>query len=192
MTDQRREDAVQRGVQAYAMLYDHDRQDSSQLYFLYDLAEMAPDGPAVEIGVYRGGSVLTWAVAREGRGDLYAVDDWSLKNKPERNRKSFVHNMNRYGIEIEIVDGKSWEVANQVPDDLAFCFIDGDHSYYGIPRDMAVWPDKIMPGGTIAFHDYGVGKVFVVVQCIVDAWQAKYRWEHIRTVGSTIAFRRPL
>lgn len=186
-----RDAAVQRGIDACAMLYDHNRKEASQLYFLYDLAKQAPDGPSVEVGVYRGGSVVTWAVAREGRGDLYAVDDWSLKNKAARNRKSFVLNMKKYDIEIEIVDGKSWEVADQVPGGLAFCFVDGNHSYEGIPRDVTIWPDKMMPGGIIAFHDYGVPHPFVVVKCIVDAWQGKYKWEHLGTVGSTIAFRKP-
>jgi len=188
----KRDDAVSRGIQAQAMLYDHNRKDAAQLYFLYDLALLAPSGPAVEVGVYRGGSVVTWAVAREGRGDLYAVDDWSLKNKPAQNRAAFVRNMGLYNIEIEIVDGKSWDVAYQVPDGLCFCFIDGDHSYYGIPRDVAIWPDKIAPGGIIAFHDYGVPNPFVVVKCIVDAWDRKYKWEHLGTTGSTIAFRKPV
>lgn len=188
----KRNEAVTRGIQAYAMLYDHNRKEATQLEFLYDLALLAPNGPAVEVGVYRGGSVVTWAVAREGRGDLYAVDDWSLKNKPARNRHSFVLNMQKHGIDIEIVDGKSWDVASQVPDGLVFCFIDGDHSYYGIPRDVAIWPDKMAPGGIIVFHDYGVPHPFVVVKCIVDAWQGKYKWEHLGTTGSTIAFRKPL
>jgi predicted O-methyltransferase YrrM len=191
MTD-KRDDAVQRGIQAHAMLYDNNRKEAGQLYFLYDLALLAPNGPAVEVGVYQGGSVVTWAVARKGRGDLYAVDDWSLKNKPARNRHYFVSNMQKYNIEIEIVDGKSWLVADQVPDGLAFCFIDGDHSYYGIPHDVAVWPEKMVPGGIIVFHDYGVPNPFVVVKCIVDAWQAKVKWEHLGTTGSTIAFRKPM
>ena len=188
----KREQAVLRGVQAFAMLYDNDRKEASQLEFLYDLALLAPFGPAVEVGVYRGGSVVTWAMAREGRGDLYAVDNWSLKNKPERNRHSFILNMKKYDIEIEIVDGLSWEVADQVPDGLAFCFIDANHSYEGIPRDVTVWPGKMAPGGILAFHDYGVPNPFVVVKCIVDAWARKYKWEHLGTTGSTIAFRRPM
>jgi hypothetical protein len=124
---------------------------------------MAPDGSAAEIGVYRGGSLVTWAAAREGRGDIYAVDDWTLKNKPERNRKSFLFN----------------------------CFIDGDHTMRGIPRDVLTWPDKVKAGGIIAFHDYGVPNPYVVVKCIVDAWQVKVKWEELGTVGSLIAFRKP-
>lgn len=38
--------AVSRALQTRAML------DKAQLYFLYDMALMAPDGPAVECGVY--------------------------------------------------------------------------------------------------------------------------------------------
>ncbi len=184
-----RDKSVQRGIDIKAMLYDHNRDNADQLYFLYDLATQAPNGPSVEVGVYRAGSFVVWAETRRGRGDLYAVDDWTLKNKAIANRKSFIHNTQDF--DVTVVDGKSWEVSNQVPNNLAFCFIDCDHSYYGIPRDITVWPNKIKPKGIIAYHDYGVPNPFVVVKCIVDAWQAKVQWEHVGTVGSTIAFRRP-
>jgi len=84
----------------------------------------------------------------------------------------------------------SWEVEEQVLNRLAFCFIDGDHTMRGIPRDVLTWPNKVKPGGVIAFHDYGVPNPYVVVKCIVDAWQFKVQWEELGTVGSLIAFRK--
>jgi predicted O-methyltransferase YrrM len=36
---------------------------------------------------------------------------------------------------------------------IEFLFIDGDHSYEGVKRDILMWYDKVVPGGVIVFHD---------------------------------------
>jgi Methyltransferase domain len=37
---------------------------------------------------------------------------------------------------------------------VAFCFIDGDHSYKSVTADLHAWWPKVRAGGTIAGHDY--------------------------------------
>ena len=37
---------------------------------------------------------------------------------------------------------------------LDFVFIDGDHSYEGVKKDIIAWLPKVKPGGIIAGHDY--------------------------------------
>lgn len=183
-----REKAVRRGIQANAMLYDKDRKDASQLYWLFDLAKQAPDGPAVELGVYHGGSVATWAAARVKRGPLYAVDNWSSKNQV-----IFTQTMARCGIDIQTLTGTSWAAGRRwKKETCAFVFIDSDHSWKGFPRDMLVWPDKVMPGGILVLHDYGVWKPNVVVKAIADAWQMEVQWEELGAVGAVMAYRRPI
>ena len=181
-----REKAVLRGIEANSMLHCKDTGDVSQLYYLFDLAKMAPDGIAIECGVYHGGSVATWSAARHKRGPLIAVDDWSSKNE-----QIFRDTMERYGIEIEIITANGWEAPDLIQGQVAFCFLDDDHSIRGIPRNILVWPDRMMPGGILVFHDYNVAKRNVAVKCIVDCWREEVHWEHLGTVGSTIAFRKP-
>ena len=89
------------------------------------------------------------------------------------------------------VKANSWEAWSQVPDDLAFCFIDADHGEQGIPRDIQVWPQKMAPGGVLVFHDYGVWKPTVAVKRVVDEWQAEACWEFLGSCRSAYAFRRP-
>ena len=182
-----RAEAVRRGVEAGAMLYDVARKDDTQLGYLYDLAVLAPDGPAVECGVYAGGSLVCWAAAREGRGEVIAVDDWSSKT-----RDMFFRSLQRYALSCRVLEMPSWQAPALLAEPVAFCFIDANH---GEPfaRDLAAWPAKMAPGGILAFHDYGVWKPTVMVKRYVDEWRAGEgaAWEQLGQVGAVIAFRRP-
>ena len=106
--------AIQRAIDTRSQIYNRksncpdDRRDA-ELKYLYQLAEQAPDGAAVELGVRTGGSFLCWSMARDGRGPLYAVDDWSSKT-----RDLFFANVAKYGVTVETVTGKSWEAAAQI------------------------------------------------------------------------------
>ena len=117
--------------------------------------------------------------------NLYAVDDWSSKTE-----KVFYDNAKAYNIPVTIIGKKSAEAADDITEPLAFVFVDGSHDI-GIWDDVQLWPEKVMPGGIIAFHDYGVWKPTVKVKPAVDQWQSRAKWYPIRQVGSTIAFMRP-
>jgi predicted O-methyltransferase YrrM len=181
----KREQAVQAGINANAMLYDKNREDAKQLYFLYDLALLAPDGIGVEVGAYQGGSIACWGMAKERK--IYAVDNWATHSKANKFRLF----ENTKHLSVSLIECPSWEGANRFNDNaIAFCFIDADHSIRGIGRDILVWPQKIMNGGIIAFHDYGAPKKNIAVKCLVDCWQAEVKWECLGVVGSTIGFRK--
>jgi hypothetical protein len=50
----------------------------------------------------------------------------------------------------------SHEAAQDVQDaSLDFVFIDGDHSYQGVKKDLEAWISKVKPGGFLSGHDYG-------------------------------------
>ena len=176
-----RDEAVQRGIAAKAMIYDVARVDDTQLYWVYDLAAMAPDGIAVECGVHYGGSLLCWAEAREGRGEIVAVDS--------KFRPGFHMHLERYGFHPRLLQVLSWDAPAAIGEQVAFVFLDACHSE-PFAQDIAAWPDAIVPGGILAIHDYGTWKS-PVVKREVDAWQAVAQWEYLGIVGALIAFRRP-
>ncbi|MDD5059294.1 MAG: class I SAM-dependent methyltransferase [Sideroxydans sp.] len=178
-------EAMERGRVCQANIYDLNRHDVAdwQLAWVWCLAQVAPDGPAVECGIAHGGSLATWAPAREGRGPIYAVD--------VKFRDGVMERLAGYGYEIEALLMPSWEAPAHIDGQVAFCFIDANHSESGFPRDIAVWPGKIAPGGVLAFHDYDVWKPNVVVKKYVDAWQERARWHYLGQIGALIAFRRP-
>jgi len=176
----RRKAAIERGrtIEGRVMI------DEKTLGFLYDMAKIAPKGDACEVGVMCGSSLVTWAAARPGK--KYAVDNVD--------RPDFRENLKYWGLRAEVLIGDSAEVAKKMGD-LAFCFIDADHTEAGIPRDIVAYTPKIVPGGIVVFHDYDEdegkkGKGYVVFET-VNKWQKEAKWEKIGQVGITIAFRRP-
>jgi predicted O-methyltransferase YrrM len=150
---------------------------------LYELAAMAPEGPAVEVGLYEGRSLLAWAPARAGRGQVYGVDIQPTALLRE--------NVARSGYPIEILEGLSWEAWRQVPDGLGFVFIDADHTIDGFPKDLLPWAVKVKRGGILAVHDYGAGKGHWVVTPYTNWWQHFARWEDLGVTVYVQAYRRP-
>jgi predicted O-methyltransferase YrrM len=182
--------------------------DEEQIAYLYDLAQLAPDGAACEVGVWRGRSFVGWGLGRKGQ--LYAVDWWyggadiaeQLEAKEmagdspavigAKRKRDFEATIAALGLAERtiIVVGYSWYAATQILEPLAFCFVDACHDQEAVNKDLMAWPQKIMPGGILAMHDYGTHKC-PGVKIEVDAWQKLAQWEPLKVVGSTIAFRRP-
>ena len=180
-------EAMERGRACGANIYDLNRHDVAdwQLAWIWCLALVAPDGPAVECGVAHGGSLACWAAARVDRGPIIAVDTKFRAGVAKRWERD-------YGYEVQCLEMASWDAPRQIAGQVAFCFIDADHSVLGFPKDIGAWPEKIMPGGILALHDYDVWKPGVVVKEYTDRWQARAKWEFLGTVGALIAFRKPV
>lgn len=184
------EQAIARGREAGTMLYNRkancpDDKRDQELRNLYNLATIAPEGPAVGVGTWKGGSLVCWSAAREGRGAIFAVDDNSSKVN-----QICEANIERFGIDTTFLEMDSIDGAKIVPDDLAFCFIDANHGE-GIGRDVPAWSKKVAPGGIIIYHDYGTRKC-PLVKIAVDNWAAEARWQFIGQCGSSRAYRRPI
>lgn len=174
-----REESVGVGLSVGTML------GREQLAFLWDLAKEAPDGPAAEVGIWWGGSLVSWSYARDGRGPVFGMDK---AVKPEV--RTAVEYLKR---PITLVECDSWDGPAHIQTPLAFCFIDAGHGAGEVDRDVPAWLPHIMPGGIVAFDDYNYNKPTVLVKKVVDEWQAMAKWELMPPgiVYSTIAFRRP-
>lgn len=136
----------------------------------YDKAiDEAKDGAVfAEIGCWLGRSTayLADAIKRSGKDiTLYAVDSFvgvpegDPESEPYRGRnicKEFIQNMRDCGADdvVRLIQSDSAEAAACfVPDSLDFVFIDADHSYQGVSRDIAAWRPKVKAGGIVAGHD---------------------------------------
>jgi hypothetical protein len=110
----------------------------------------------------------------EPRLHLTMVDPWSpefnygwlRKQRKQRQEKSRARNEERYqatllsvkecGDRVTILRMPSHEGAEVVEDrSLDFVFIDGDHRYGAVVKDIALWWPKVRAGGILSGHDYG-------------------------------------
>ncbi|HDY87129.1 MAG TPA: class I SAM-dependent methyltransferase [bacterium] len=118
-----------------------------------------------EVGVARGRT--TGVILRNCRDlHLYAVDLWEpvpnevgggtqCKGWKHGNiRKEFNKNVSRFRSRLTILQGLSWEMAKQVKDGtLDFVFIDADHEYESVMKDIRAWSPKLKSGGMMSGHD---------------------------------------
>ncbi len=126
----------------------------------------------VEIGVLNG---ATSAKILENCTSTihYMVDPWSAKNKDdsyiksgsldsqasqewfEENFRIALADTEPYEDRRRIRRMKSAEVVHEFSNDtLNYVFIDGDHSYEGVCRDINLWYPKVKKGGWIGGHDW--------------------------------------
>jgi predicted O-methyltransferase YrrM len=176
----RKAEAVRRGQSIFGQAL----MSKDELAYLYDMAAIAPDGLAIEIGTFNGSAAMTWASARLGRGEIIVVDTVARDDLRENIKHS------GYPIEVKIADS-----TKMIPPEMAFCFIDGDHTKTGIPHDIKIYPPRVAPGGVLVFHDFDPkegpkGKGYVVYG-EVKAWHKRNGWELLGQAGRLIAFRRP-
>jgi predicted O-methyltransferase YrrM len=65
-------------------------------------------------------------------------------------------NLKLFDDRATIKRGLSWEVAEQIGDgSVDLVYIDGDHTYDGVMRDLNAWVPKIKKGGIVCGDDIG-------------------------------------
>ena len=68
---------------------------------------------------------------------------------------------------IRIHKGNSCDILNNFEDDyFDMIYIDGDHSYEGVSKDLEVSYNKVSPGGYICGHDYTIERFPGVVKAV--------------------------
>lgn len=73
----------------------------------------------------------------------------------QRYYEDFSQAMKIYGDRVSIHRMFTHEAAKLVDDEsLDFVFIDADHSYEGVSRDIADWTPKVRKGGAVIGHDW--------------------------------------
>jgi hypothetical protein len=119
---------------------------------------------ACECGVAEGN--FSEDLLRCGIEKLYCVDFWGkIANQSgdggfetswhQNNFNQALHKLIPYGERAIILRGKSVEMATHIPNNsLGLVYIDCDHSFQGVSRDILAYWDKLVDGGIMAFHDF--------------------------------------
>lgn len=140
-----------------------------EAYLLYRIALTLPgEAVAAEIGSWMGRSSTAIAFALQERGGLlHTIDDHRGITghegafPAERVRGAFLQNVQAAGVAalIEHHPFSSDALAPAWRTQLDFLFIDGDHRYAAVQRDIANYTPFVKKGGWIAFHDTGGAEV---------------------------------
>lgn len=118
---------------------------------------------AAELGVAEGNNSRDLLAA--GMEKLYMVDRWQYtpiagdSGEPQEwhdnNYQQVLDKVSEYGDKAIILKGDSVSMSYRVEDSsLSMVYIDADHSYEGVKKDLVVWGNKVVSGGIIAGHDY--------------------------------------
>jgi hypothetical protein len=118
-----------------------------------------------EVGVARGNLTKT-VLARNPQLHMYAVDLWAPM--PEgvdggkqyklwdftNIKKRFDEQTSPFRSRLTVLHGISWEISDQVEDNsLDFVFLDADHEYESVIKDIQAWTPKLKPNGMMSGHD---------------------------------------
>lgn len=145
---------------------------AARLPDLYELLAIARPKSVLEIGCYRGVSTEVWLLHC---AQVVAVDPW-----PDVTiRRDFLARCGHYP-HLTMIEGFSpialaplnlWPASAQKFD---LCYIDGDHSYEAVRRDIEACKALVRPGMFIGGHDYGGD--CPGVQIAVDEMLGKPQW----------------
>jgi predicted O-methyltransferase YrrM len=168
----------------------------AQIRTLFKWASVV-EGNAVEIGCFYGRSTATIALGlnvSEKGNKVYAID-------PQSSRVCkydfFIENMEKAGIRDRVIPVREksevvWK--NKKPESLfksqvGLLFIDGDHTYEGVKKDLQ-YVDLVYRDGIIALHDYHSSKYPGIVNA-VNEYRNKYdKIEWFQLIGNLILFKK--
>lgn len=134
----------------------------NQLYGLYDLIKenFYEDSVLLEVGSFAGVSTELFAQICK---KVYAVDPWDLnKEYAELHPTSVIESEKRFDLMASKYDNivkmkrfsqnVHWSFGNST---LDVVYIDGEHLYEPVKRDINLWLPKVKDGGILCGHDFG-------------------------------------
>ncbi|MEX0729481.1 MAG: class I SAM-dependent methyltransferase [Aquisalimonadaceae bacterium] len=161
------------------------------------------EGDVVEIGSWQGRSTsfLAKATKASGNGTLFSVDHFRgnkdkeaqyvfKKNDLSDLKERFCTNMKQCEVDdvIHVLDMPSDDAATHIEDEsVRFLFIDGDHSFAGVKRDVELFMPKLCKGAIIAFDDYNAE--FPGVVEVVDELKSAINPSRAMTYPNTVVLR---
>lgn len=131
------------------------------------LADLAQGKRVLEIGACLGCSTISLASTAEHvvsidwhRGDTQ-TQGWGGPHRdyPSFSAFQYLDNLIRYGVleKVSAVVADCNSIGPLLADEsFDVAFIDGDHRFDAVRRNIELFLPKIRPGGVIIFHDYGV------------------------------------
>lgn len=140
-----------------------------------------------------------WLPGEQRPAAYQATGDSNAQLTRERaaTHRQLAHNVvAQFSDRCSLLEGDSASFAAPLIGDLELdlCFIDADHSYTGVHRDVRAWWPKVKPGGWVGGHDYDNLDSrfdFTGVRRAVDEWAEAEGHKVITGANFTWWVRRP-
>jgi hypothetical protein len=127
-----------------------------------------------ELGTYKGGTTF-FLLDNHSKLILHTVDIFERQPghkdyDTDRHVFTFTYpwileKAKNYGNRLTVHKGWTHEIADKIPDaSLDFVFIDADHEYESVKKDIIAWRPKIRKGGLLMGHDIHLEGVKKAVQ----------------------------
>ena len=133
----------------------------------------------VEIGVWRGTNAVS-ILNHINIKKLFLVDPYIINKEYEpswlpectqsdisNDFKIASNKLNSFKDKITFIISPSEEAVKDIPDNLDFVYIDGNHSYDFVKKDIELFYPKVCIGGVFGGHDYSP-KFLGVVRAVDD------------------------
>jgi len=136
----------------------------SQREFMFNLGKVTEN--AAEIGSWKGLSAVIVllgmrSVCRETIPKYYCIDTFEASNEELNSESTFEEFSKATGKfdDLKIIQPiKGWstdlKTLEQIPNNLDWVYIDGDHSTEAVYNDIILYHPKIKTNGLILFHDH--------------------------------------
>lgn len=124
------------------------------------MIDKLPSGSkVVEVGTYEGKSFAYFMVEMTNAGkefEVWGVDSFTFTGENGKSiLENFLRHLEPFFGKFDTLIANSWDAASHFEDkSLDFVFLDADHVYESISKDIEAWLPKIKPGGILAGHDY--------------------------------------
>lgn len=165
---------------------------------LYRLAVSAKGGGIVEIGSYRGRSAVFLARGSldGARLPVYAVDPHKAFTGVlggmfgPADRTAFYRAMldNECSEIVSLINLSSESFASTWKEAVSLLWVDGDHRYEGVRRDVECWVPHLQSDGVIAFDDALDGALGP--RRLIDEMTASAAFVEIGGVGKIVVIKR--
>jgi predicted O-methyltransferase YrrM len=175
---------------------------ADQLARAADLAGSVPSGGRiVEIGSFRGRSLIALARAAPAGVEVVAIDPHAGNDRGPReidgftaaaaeDSEAFLANLRRAGVADRVTYLRmfSHQALGEVEGPVDLLHIDGAHRFGPARADIRRWGDRVAPGGTMLIHDAfsSVGVTAAIGASLV----ASPRWRYVGRRRSLAEYRR--
>jgi len=175
---------------------------NGQARLLWDAAQRVPEsGRVVEIGSFRGRSMVVLARSADPSVELVAIDPHAGNDRGPQEIDGFVDeaaqdhavfnaNLEKAGVRDRVRHLRKFSDAAHADVDgsVDLLYVDGAHRFAPARADIRSWGDRVVPGGTMLIHD-SFSSVGVTLAILRELFLGR-KWRYVGRSESMTEYRR--